>query len=277
MQPVIKWTGSKRSQANELIKLFPKEMKTYYEPFCGGASVLRTLLDNMQEFVVERFVCCDIDKNLIGLWNAIKDCPSKIIEDYTSMWSKLNSRESVEERWKIFEDVRARLNIQHDPSDFMFITRTATNGMTRYNAKGEFNNSFHFSRTGMKPETLKKIVYDWSNVLNKHDVKFELKDYLELEPKAGDFCYLDPPYYNTKSVYQGRFDNNKLFEWLRNLQCGYVWSYNGISGNEDNTVKISKDLYDKHIYLKSGNSSFKRVAGKDNDAMVYESVYIKSA
>ena len=45
-QPVIKWSGSKRSQAKDIIKYFPKEIDTYYEPFCGGASVLRALLDS---------------------------------------------------------------------------------------------------------------------------------------------------------------------------------------------------------------------------------------
>ena len=32
-QPVIKWSGSKRSQSEEIIKYFPKEIDTYYEPF----------------------------------------------------------------------------------------------------------------------------------------------------------------------------------------------------------------------------------------------------
>ncbi len=35
-QPVIKWSGSKRSQAKEIIKFFPQEIDTYYEPFVGA-------------------------------------------------------------------------------------------------------------------------------------------------------------------------------------------------------------------------------------------------
>lgn len=38
-QPVIKWSGSKRSLSNDIIQYFPKEIDTYYEPFCGGCSV----------------------------------------------------------------------------------------------------------------------------------------------------------------------------------------------------------------------------------------------
>lgn len=42
-EPVIKWSGSKRSQAKNILTYFPKEIDVYYEPFCGGASVLRRL------------------------------------------------------------------------------------------------------------------------------------------------------------------------------------------------------------------------------------------
>lgn len=45
-EPVIKWSGSKRKQASEILTYFSKEIDTYYEPFCGGASVLRCLLDS---------------------------------------------------------------------------------------------------------------------------------------------------------------------------------------------------------------------------------------
>jgi DNA adenine methylase len=43
-KPIIRWSGSKRNQAKEIIKYFPKNIDTYYEPFCGGASILYRLL-----------------------------------------------------------------------------------------------------------------------------------------------------------------------------------------------------------------------------------------
>ena len=76
-------------------------------------------------------------------------------------------------------------------------------------------------------------------------------------------------------MYFGGLDKDKFFDWLRNLDCGYLLSYDGISGEIDNTYKLPEDLYDKHIYLRSGNSSFKRTIGKSNDSIVYESLYIK--
>ena len=72
-QPLIKWSGSKRSQASEIIKYFPKEIDTYYEPFCGGCSVLRTLLES--NIKVNRYICSDLNTELIELWRLIKSNP----------------------------------------------------------------------------------------------------------------------------------------------------------------------------------------------------------
>ena len=41
-----------------------------------------------------------------------------------------------------FYKIRERFNKEKSPYDFMFIMGTTTNGMPRYNLKGEFNNSF---------------------------------------------------------------------------------------------------------------------------------------
>ena len=83
-QPVIKWSGSKRSQANDIISYFPKEISTYYEPFCGGASILRALLDS--DIKVHHYVASDLNKDLIDLFLAIKNTPNEVYEHYSDLW-----------------------------------------------------------------------------------------------------------------------------------------------------------------------------------------------
>lgn len=273
-QPAIKWSGSKRSQANEIITYFPKEIDIYYEPFCGGASVLRTLLES--DIKVNTYVCSDINRDLINLWNEIKLNPIGISEVYKKRWHELNDKDDDKERKKrYFEYVRELYNREHKPYDFFFIMKTTTNGMPRYNRNGEFNNSFHVTRNGMLPEKVEEILLEWSKLLIDNDVKFFHSDYKQVWPAENDFMYLDPPYAGTKGMYFGGFNNQELFEWLRKQECGWVMSYDGISGKEDNTFEVPEDLYSQHVYLKSGNSSFRRVIGKSKDSIVYESLYIK--
>lgn len=55
-----------------------------------------------------------------------------------------------------------------------------------------------------------------------------------------------------------------------------MFSFNGKSGDVDNHVDVSKHIYDNHLYIMSGNSSFKRIIDNSNDSIVYESLYLKN-
>lgn len=272
-EPVIKWSGSKRNQAEKILKYFPNEIDTYYEPFCGGASILRRLLDS--DIKVNRYVCSDLNEGLISLWNEIKNNPIEVSNHYETLWNELNVDEDKERKKKYFNMVRERFNKEGNPLDFMFIMRTTTNGMPRYNKSGEFNNSFHITRNGIQPDKLRKIVVEWYDLLNENNVEFICQSYESINPNENDFVYLDPPYANTKGMYFGGIDNDKLFDWLRELNCNYVMSFDGTSGDIDNTYEVPKDVFSKHEYLLNGNSSFKRTIGKSSDSIVYESLYIK--
>lgn len=274
-QPVIKWSGSKRSQSEEIIKRIPKqEYNTFHEKFCGGCSVLYQLLHSNIKF--KEYICSDINKGLIDLWNEIKYNPITVSETYNKMWEELNIDDDKERKKQYFYTVRERYNKEHNPYDFMFIMRTTTNGMPRYNNKGEFNNSFHVTRNGIKPKTLKKIILEWSNLLNKYDVKFVHSDYCNIVPNKNDLLYLDPPYSGTKGMYYGAIDYNKLWDYLKDCKCDYLLSFDGKITSEDKTYEVPKQIYDKHEYIYSGNSSFRRVIGKSNKEYVEESLYIKT-
>ena len=272
-QPVIKWSGSKRSQSEEIIKYFPKEIDTYYEPFCWGCSVLFQLLHS--DITVKNYVCSDKNKGLIDLWNLIKVNPKLVSDSYSIMWNELNIDDNKERKKQYFYMVRERYNNKHNPTDFMFIMRTTTKGMPRYNNNGDFNNSFHITRNGILPNKLEKIIYQWSEALNKNNVKFINQEYNNILTKENDFIYLDPPYANTKGMYYGTIDYNILWNWLKQQSCKYILSFDGKTNNEDMTQDITTNIYSKHIYLNSGNSSFRRVIGKSKNTIVKESLYIK--
>lgn len=142
--------------------------------------------------------------------------PKEVIYEYTKMWHELNTDDDKERKKQYFYKVRDRFNNEKSPYDFMFIMRTTTNGMPRYNKNGEFNNSFHVTRDGIKPETLNKIIHEWSDLLNQNNVQFIHQSYENIQSKKGDVIYLDPPYANTKGMYYGKIDYEKLWEWLRN-------------------------------------------------------------
>lgn len=272
-QPVIKWSGSKRSQAREIINSFPKEIDKYYEPFVGGGSVMRALLES--DVKVNEVICSDLNEDLINLWKVIKDNPDKVISEYTWMHILLETRENEARKQEFYDKIRTEFNSDRDPYKFMFLLRTCFNGLVRYNADGKFNTSFHLNRNGIDQYKFNKIVREWSELLNKFDVKFICCSYDEIKPSENDFMYLDPPYNNTKGMYLGSFSRENFFDWLGKQTCGWALSYDGKSGKDDNTYNVPS-IYDTHEYIKSGNSSFKRIKESDKGAIVYESLYIKN-
>lgn len=272
-QPVIKWTGSKRTQSNEIIKHFPSKIKTYYEPFIGGGSVLYTLLKT-NNIEVDNYICSDINQDLINLWNMIKMQPKYLSQRYEEMWNELNIDDDIERRKMYYNKVRTRYNNDRNPEDFMFILRTTTNGLVRYNSKGEFNNSFHFSRKGINPQKLKTIIAEWSYLLNEKNVQFICCDYKDLKPTEDDFMYLDPPYFGTNGMYFGKINYDVFWDKLRDLKCLYIFSFDGKTLENDYTYNVPMDIYNEHIYLNSGISSFRNY--KKINTLVYESLYIKN-
>jgi DNA adenine methylase len=154
--------------------------------------------------------------------------------------------------------------------------RTTTNGMPRYNDKGEFNNSCHFSRPGIHPNRLRKICLEWSRLLNEKNVEFVCRSFEEVSDNEGDLTYIDAPYFSVKrnQMYFGGIDFSLLEKWIRTLKGKWIMSYDGKRGNVDYTVDIPQDLYVCHEYLKSGKSSFERYLGKGRTEEVVESLYL---
>ena len=271
IQPVIKWSGSKRSQSEKIVNMFPNNIETYYEPFLGGGSVLYQLMVSNKK--VEKFHVSDINNDLISLWKMIQETPMTIIFGYDKLWKELNKDSNLERKKDFYFSVRERFNSEKSPVDFMFIMRTTVNGMPRYNKNGQFNNAFHVTRNGIMPQKLKVIIENWHTLLNKNNVVFTSKSYDDIASKESDVLYLDPPYAGVKGMYYGTIDYEKLWDWIREQKGKYLLSFDGKTTSLDMTYDVPKDIYKNHIYLESGNSSFRRTIGTSKKEYVSESLY----
>lgn len=263
IQPVIKWSGSKRLQAPTIVKLFPR-FSTYYEPFLGGGSVLFQVNP-------KKSLCGDICKPLIELWMLVKTNPKSLIDSYKENWHKLQK-----EGYTFYYEVRDRFNFNQNPFDLLFLSRTCVNGLIRFNKKGEFNNSLHHTRKGINPEKMAKIMSMWSNRIR--NVEFVQGDYRDITRTATnrDFIYLDPPYFNTRGRYYGRIDFEEFVQFLCELNergIRFALSLDGLRANKRYIVDLPRELFKRHFLIDSGNSTFVKVMnGKVEE--VKESLYL---
>lgn len=283
IQRVVKWTGSKKTQAADIIKYMPKEIDTYYEPFVGGASVLMEVLSECESgnIRVNRFVACDVNRDLIGIYNLIKYRRENLKSYYKFHWEILNSLETEQSKSEYYTALRNDYNRMPDGEArymaFFFLLRTCFNGLVRYNSKGEFNTAFHINRGGMKPDTLFEIIDEWSMMLNKYDVIFVCADYREVlsEVNENDFIYADPPYANpsNKMYFSDEFNNGELFAILGSVPCRYALSYNGKCNGEDYTFDVPDTIYRRHVYIDAKGSGFRKLQNCKTES-IYESLYL---
>ena len=264
IEPVIKWSGSKRSIAPFVAALFPPTER-YIEPFVGGGSLLPFRSG-------QNAIAGDIIPELIELWNNIRDNPLKTAQEYKTRWERLQK-----EGHTAYYDIRRSFNQSRNPFDFLFLSRTCVNGLIRFNSDGDFNNSLHHTRPGIDPARLRRVIYEWSEKLQS--VQFVCSDYRDTlgDAKKGDLVFLDPPYGGNKGRYAPEeLDQDSLFDELRRLneiQVNWVLTFDGSAGKREYVHTIPEQLYKVRIALPTGKSPFTRLMRMGIDTVV-ESVYL---
>jgi site-specific DNA-methyltransferase (adenine-specific) len=260
---LVKWTGSKRSQAFGIAKLMPA-YRRYFEPFLGGGALL---------YLAARAgsVAGDIYRPLIDLWQLVQRDPEAVVDDYAKQWRLLQK-----DLPDYYYRVRNRFNETPTPLDLGFLMRTCVNGIVRFNEQGGFNNSFHLSRKGMEPARFKAIVRAWHEAIQ--EVRFVCQDYAETVQEAakGDFVYFDPPYAGNKQRYTADLELDRFFGVLADLnrrQVSWALSFDGKRGEKDLTHKVPENLYQRQLLITSGNSAVGKVLNGPIEE-VQESLYL---
>ena len=126
----------------------------------------------------------------------------------------------------------------------------------------------------MSPKRVADQVGVYDELLNNYPVEIHHHSYEEITPKQSDVVYLDPPYENTKSMYNVGFDSPKFLDWVNTSLNGTYWlmSYNGSVDGKDTPHK--EPVYREKYMLYSGQSSFRKVLNENPDMRVHESLYV---
>lgn len=111
---LIKWTGSKRSQAARIAESAPDKFNRYFEPFLGGGAML-------YKFSHHGAVCGDLYEPLIEFWKMVRDNPDYLVTNYTSQWEAL--QDSLPDYYYV---VRDRFNQEKRPEDLNFLKSKAS-------------------------------------------------------------------------------------------------------------------------------------------------------
>lgn len=187
----LKWVGGKRRIAKEISGLFPDKFGTYFEPFVGGASVFFYLQP-------KKAVLSDLNSSLINYYTQLRDSPSELMDTAEKIQASFNLLMEQEDKKLFFYELRKRFNANPSKSDianaadFLFLNKTAFNGLYRENAKGEFNVPFNNTKALSLFQTNQML----QNSSALSGVELEVADFAKAtsRAKSGDLVYFDPPY-----------------------------------------------------------------------------------
>ena len=233
---ILKWVGGKKQLVNDLDNHFPTSCKNFFEPFGGSLTVT---LHVYEKYPNAKIYVSDINPKLVNMYLQLKNKPKKFIEA-VDLTLKLN------EDYAILREKFNSTDNKLEEAILMFIlNKKCFNGIYRVNKSGKFNvpegkNSVDWDR---QKENLKTF----SNFLNDprvHIFNDNFRDFFNKhKPKPGDLVYVDPPYWETFTSYDGNgfteTDQRDLCTLCGSLKCDVVCS-------NSNTDMI-KELYTKNF------------------------------
>lgn len=183
LRPFLKWVGGKRQLLEQFAPLLPERIKSYHEPFVGGAALFFELRSQAPGLPA---TLSDVNGELVDCYVAVRDCVDDVLGAL--------ARHKHDSDW--YYEVRAQrpadLPLPERAARTIFLNKCGYNGLFRVNKSGQFN--VPFGR------------YDNPNFLDEPNLRacsealagvaITQGDFSTVMARAkkGDFVYFDPPY-----------------------------------------------------------------------------------
>ena len=234
--------GSKSKIAKDIVPIIQSyidenNIKSYYEPFCGGCNVI-------DKIKCENRYAFDSNKYLIELLkNVNKEFPQQIArEEYNSVRNYYNSGVGCYEDWYV-----GLVGFLASYNGRFFDGGYAKTGVEKTKYGDKIRNYYEKSKNNLLGQDLSGIV-------------FECKDYKELVVKNA-LIYCDPPYKNTTSYKSAKnFDYDVFWKTVRE------WS-------KDNIVIISEQEAPQDFRC-IWKKPVQRTLGVENRKIVTEKLFV---
>lgn len=184
-QPFLKWAGGKTQLLKELLKRVPPTYNVYFEPFIGGGALYFAIAP-------EEAVIADINDDLVNAYVVVRDNPNELLEAL----SKYKNEKDF--YYEVRSQDQSKLSDIEKAARLIYLNRTCFNGLYRVNKSGQFNVPFASYKNPNFVQTDRILAA--SEILKNTDVHHAGFEKVLAEARAGDFIYLDPPYF-PKDVY----------------------------------------------------------------------------
>lgn len=240
------YVGDKYKLMDQLKSLFPENIKTYYDVFCGGGSASinveaeKIIMNDVNPKVIELHEYLqgnseDIEAFIEKMYEIIINYGLSLsekgidleIESLKQVYVKTYfSKYNKEPYLKLREDYN---NDQSNTELLYLLLIYGFNHMIRFNGKGKFNLPVGNVDWNKNVTNALKNYASWYNQNNVElSPSLDFEDFIKSSPlEKGDFLYFDPPYLITFSDYNklwGEKEEKRLYNLLDSLsEQGIHW------------------------------------------------------
>lgn len=192
----MNYVGNKYKLLPQLHALFPTNINTFVDLFCGGTDV------SINTPAIQKYAN-DVNINIIEIYKAFQD---KSIEEIMNfMNTRIKEFKLTRMNVESFLQYRDLYNASvdyHTPLDLFLLTRFSFNNKISFNTKGEFNGSFGYNHSDFNLTQRANTRAMHAAIQDIHFSSIDFRQFdLNICNNPNDFLYVDPPYLISDAFY----------------------------------------------------------------------------
>lgn len=287
----LNFTGGKYKLLPQLVPLFPSDISTFVDLFCGGCNVGVNV-------TAKKIICNDIDSNLIGLFSFFKGKSyDDLLPKIQEVINNFNLSDSEKNGYSFYNcnstnglgnfnktgflNLRKTFNTLSKSNEnyylYLYILIVyAFNNQIRFNSDGEFNLPVGKRDFNLRMQNKLKNFLAALETKNISFSNYYFSDIKIPELSEKDFVYADPPYLITCATYNEKSWNEdeekKLLSYLDELSKNKIrFALSNVlsTDNKTNTILqawLNERKYNCHhldFSYKNSNYHKKNIAKTD--------------
>ena len=190
----LNYIGGKYKLLPQILPLFPENIETFVDLFCGGCNVginvpaKKTIFNDNLSFLIDLYKSF----NSLSVTDIFNHIETRIKQFNLSLTNKEG-----------YLELRRLYNSEKNPLDLFVLTAYSFNHQIRFNNSHEFNNPFGKERSCFN-DHMKNNLLSFLKEVKSRNVEFSSTNFDNFNFSSlsnNDFVYCDPPYLITTGTY----------------------------------------------------------------------------
>ena len=232
----MNYVGGKYKLLPQILPLFPKDINTFVDLFCGGFNVGINVEAN-------KIIGNDLCKEVIEVYKGVQT--EGLENSLNLIKNEINKYDLSKTNEEGFKQIRSFYNEGNKEWYIFYAMLThAFNYQIRFNKKGEFNMPFGRNKSYFNP-TLERNFIKFAKAIEEKNIIFTNRNFKDLKINLlnkDDFVYLDPPYLITCASY------NEQGGWNEEEECSLLSLCDNLNNNN---IKFALSNVLEHKGLKN--------------------------